>query len=200
MRIDPDEMRAISTSGWLLTKNLFDEALLIRLLEELGQHTHSGYLKPASTGHTNGKTLSSIRGDSTLWLDDPLCGNASKNFLAVLDILRKDLNEFLMLGLESVEAHYAVYPPGASYSRHRDRFRDDDARVLSLVCYLNIDWPSNAGGALRLHLPERQHDIAPHIGTSVVFLSEEIEHEVLPATKTRYSIAAWFRQRDIKLR
>ena len=57
-----------------------------------------------------------------------------------------------------------------------------------------------AGGELRLHLADRHHDIAPNMGTSVIFLSEEIEHEVLPATQTRYSIAAWLRQREIKLR
>ena len=128
------------------------------------------------------------------------CGTASKLFLYELEVLRKKLNESVFLGLESVEAHYAVYPAGAAYARHRDRFRDVDARVLSLVCYLNADWPDNAGGALRLHLPDEHKDIAPVQGTTVLFLSEEIEHEVLPATQTRYSIAAWFRRHEIKLR
>lgn len=31
------------------------------------------------------------------------------------------------------------------------------------------------------------------LGTLVVFLSEEFEHEVLPAKRDRYSIAGWFR-------
>ena len=69
------------------------------------------------------REISSIRGDSTLWLDDPRCGTASKNFLAALDVLRKQLNQSLMLGLESVEAHFAIYPAGMGYGRHRDRFR-----------------------------------------------------------------------------
>jgi SM-20-related protein len=34
----------------------------------------------------------------------------------------------------------------------------------------------------------------PHAGTSVIFLSG-IEHEVLPATRERLSIAAWLRKR-----
>ena len=191
---------ALADQSWLSTENLFDKNLLNELLGELTRHEKSGLFNTASTGRLDGKTLSSLRGDSTLWLDDSRCGVTSKIFLEALDVLRKDLNQSLLLGLESVEAHYAVYPPGAAYARHRDRFRDDDARVLSLVCYLNANWPESAGGQLRLHLADGYHDIAPNMGISVIFLSEEIEHEVLPAMQTRYSIAAWFRQREIKLR
>ena len=190
----------ITQQAWVTIDNWFNPRLLHALFEEVYVHEASKALSLAFVGHKETKKISSIRGDSTLWLDDPRCGEASKTFLDALDFLRKDLNQSLLLGLESVEAHYAVYPPGAAYARHRDRFRDDDARVLSLVCYLNSDWPDNAGGALRLYLPEGHHDIAPKIGSSVIFLSEEIEHEVMPATQTRYSIAAWFRQREINLR
>jgi SM-20-related protein len=190
----------ITRQAWVLIDGLFKPDLLHALLEEACAHEASRALSPAFVGHKENRTISSLRGDSTLWLDDPRCGAASRIFLDALDGLRKDLNQSLLLGLESVEAHYAVYPPGAAYARHRDRFRDDDARVLSLVCYLNADWPVGAGGELRLHFADGHHDIAPEMGTSVIFLSEEIEHEVLPATQTRYSIAAWFRQREIKLR
>ena len=75
------------------------------------------------------------------------------------------------------------------------RFRDDDARVLSSVTYLNADWGDRDGGALRLYLPRGAHDIAPRGGSLVLFLSAEIEHEVLPATRERLSIAGWFRRR-----
>jgi SM-20-related protein len=86
-----------------------------------------------------------------------------------------------------------VYPIGAGYARHRDRFRDDDARVLSLACYLNPHWDAEDGGALRLHLDAGPVEILPQAGTGVCFLSE-LEHEVLPARRERHSIAAWFRQ------
>lgn len=190
----------ITHQAWVAINDLFKPSLLHALFEEACKHEASNALNLAFVGHKENKTMSSLRGDSTLWLDDPRCGIASKTFLDALDVLRKDLNQSLLLGLESVEAHYAVYPPGAAYARHRDRFRDNDARVLSLVCYLNAGWPVDAGGELRLHLANGYQDIAPHMGTSVIFLSEEIEHEVLPATQTRYSIAAWFRRREIKLR
>ena len=96
-----------------------------------------------------------------------------------------------------VEAHFAHYPPGARYVRHRDRFRDDDHRVVSLVVYLNADWdaPRN-GGELRLYdTAGNAHDVAPLGGRAACFLSADIEHEVLPATRDRLSVAAWLRRR-----
>jgi len=112
--------------------------------------------------------------------------------------LREQLDRELFLGLRELEAHYALYPPGARYARHRDRFRDDDARVLSAVLYLNDDWNEADGGALRLYfdtgVSTPYRDIAPHAGTLVLFLSAEFDHEVLPATRERLSVAAWFRR------
>lgn len=190
----------ITRDAWALCSGLFEPDLLRQLFREARQHEVSRQLHLASVGHNEAKTLSLLRGDSTLWLDDPCCGEASKIFLQALEVLGKELSRSMMLGLESVEAHYAVYPAGSSYARHRDRFRDDDARVLSLVCYLNADWPDDGGGALRLHLPDGDMDIAPKLGSCVIFLSDEIEHEVLPANQTRYSIAAWFRRQENQLR
>ena len=190
----------ITLHAWAECTDLFDAKLTENLLAEARQHEIFHRLSQASIGHHGSKTLSPLRGDSTLWLDDMRCGAASKLFLVALDDLRINLNQSLMLGLESVEAHFAVYPEGMAYARHRDRFRDDDARVLSLVCYLNIDWPDDAGGAIRLHLADGLMDIAPKIGTSVIFLSDEIEHEVMVSTRTRYSIAVWFHRREIQLR
>ncbi|HZW71900.1 MAG TPA: 2OG-Fe(II) oxygenase [Caldimonas sp.] len=113
-----------------------------------------------------------------------------------LDTLRVALNRHAFLGLLSLEAHYAIYPTGAFYARHRDRFRDDDARVLSWALYLNDGWTAADGGALRLHLNARQtRDVLPEGGTFACFLSDSVEHEVLPSTRARLSIAGWFRRR-----
>jgi SM-20-related protein len=186
---------ALASTGWCLATGTFDQPLLKALGDDARCLSESGALRPAATGRGDGKQLGTLRGDFTLWLDDAVCGPAAARFLSALDALRIALNRELMLGLHEVEAHYAIYPPGAGYSRHRDRFRDDDARVVSLVCYLNADWPADAGGQLRLHLADGPRDIAPALGTTVIFLSGDIEHEVLPATRERISIAAWFRRR-----
>lgn len=169
--------------------------LLVAAAAEAREHQSSRALRPASTGRDAGLRLAGLRGDDTLWLDSPPCGAAARDLLAALDGLREGLNRRLTLGLASVEAHFAHYPVGAGYARHVDGFRQDDARVLSLVLYLNRDWPADAGGALRLHLPDGHRDIAPAQGTLAIFLSAGVEHEVLPATQPRFSVAAWFRQR-----
>jgi SM-20-related protein len=136
-----------------------------------------------------------LRGDSIQWLESGAGEEAATRFLRAMQTLQRDLNRALLLGLDELEAHYAVYPAGTGYARHRDRFRDDDARVLSLVVYLNADWNERDGGELRLHLPDGARDVTPRRGTSVVFLSDEVEHEVLPARRERMSIAGWFRRR-----
>lgn len=173
-----------------------------RLHGELRQDLHrlqtTGALSQTATGRNRGRTQSDdIRSDTSCWLDDPHCGEPARTLLARLDTVRTILDRTLFLGLAECEAHYAAYPPGGGYARHRDRFRDSDARVVSWVTYLNADWGHDDGGALRLHfensdVDDTSTDFAP-IGGSICFLSE-LEHEVLPARRERLSIAAWFRK------
>jgi len=137
-----------------------------------------------------------LRGDRTQWLHQPDASFAQRAYFEAMEALRSGLNRELMLGLATLEAHFAMYAPGTRYARHRDRFRDNDARVLSSVFYLNDDWQESDGGALRLYLKDRHLDIYPSAGTLVLFLSADFEHEVLPATRDRLSVAGWFRRRS----
>jgi len=107
------------------------------------------------------------------------------------------LNQSRFLGLLSFEGHYAIYPPGAFYRRHRDRFRDDDTRVLSCILYLNEGWRRADGGALRIHLGEGVvRDVLPAAGTLACFLAERYEHEVLPTSRERLAVSGWFLRRQ----
>jgi len=185
---------ALTSHGACRIAGLFAPAQMAALRTDLQRLRGDGALRPASIGHDAIRNLRpDIRGDSMLWLHDPRCGDAARDFIAVLDGLRSALNRSLYLGLQDVEAHYAAYPAGNGYARHRDRFRDDDARVLSWVTYLNDDWRETDGGALRLYAEQGCVDVLPQSGTSVCFLSE-LEHEVLPALRERLSIAAWLRR------
>jgi len=140
---------------------------------------------------------SAIRGDRTLWLDTQVSTPAERALTLALERLRIALNEATFIGLFSFEGHYALYPPGALYRRHLDRFRDDDARLLSCVLYLNETWTAADGGALRLYSPgEEPRDVLPVGGTLVCFLADRHEHEVLPARRERLAIAGWFRRRE----
>lgn len=138
---------------------------------------------------------SKIRSDQIAWLR---AGQsiACDAYLLMMEQVRVLLNQTLYLGLEDYESHFSFYAPGAFYSKHLDRFQHDDARTISIVIYLNDQWLTAQGGALRLHphlLPT--HDISPIACRMVVFLSAEILHEVLPATRDRMSLTGWFRRR-----
>jgi SM-20-related protein len=138
-----------------------------------------------------------IRGDRIRWLDQAHPAATEVIVWRTLDSLREALNRNLMLGLWSFEGHYALYPPGACYARHRDVFRDDDARVVSCILYLNEHWREEDGGALRIHLGKGEFvEVLPRGGTLVAFLAERFEHEVLAATRPRLALTGWFRRRE----
>ena len=108
------------------------------------------------------------------------------------------LNEALFIGAQEAELHFARYAVGAFYRTHRDRFRDDDARLVSLVFYLNDDWSGDAGGELVLYGDDDGGEVVarvqPRAGTMVCFLSDRFPHEVLPANRERYSLTGWLRR------
>jgi SM-20-related protein len=186
--------------GYAITQNFTSQASSALLAAECRALHATGRLSQAAIGRGNARSeRAHIRGDHTHWFDAAALAPAQSAYWQHMQALRLNLNRTLLLGLEDLEAHFALYPAGSIYARHRDRFRDDDARVLSSVLYLNPDWRDEDGGALRLHLdPNAQNpyvDIYPTSGTLVLFMSAEFEHEVLPANRERLSIAGWFRRR-----
>ena len=188
---------AIARDGYAIVADFVDAAIAARLRANALRMASTGELAPAAVGHRgNRATRVDIRGDRIRWIDDATEDLAERSLLATFEHLRHAANRELQLGLFSVEAHYAVYPPRAGYARHRDRFRDDDSRVLSLVIYLNEHWRADDGGKLRLYVDDaRALDVDPLHRTLVLFLSERFAHQVLPANRSRVSIAAWFRRR-----
>jgi len=146
-----------------------------------------------------GRTLErheKIRGDFTCWLTPPLFDPEAR-LLETLERLRLELNRGGIPGLFELELHYAWYPPGAGYARHVDRPRTHDARVISLVLYLNEDWAPGDGGVLRCFDGVRPpRDVQPIGGRLVAFLSAGLEHAVLPARRPRLSLTGWFRRRE----
>jgi len=142
------------------------------------------------------QTLDTLRRDHIVWLDEQR--TPDDIWLGAMAQLQQHLNQHLYLGLHLYEAHYARYQPGDFYGRHVDAFKGQSNRVVSTVLYLNDTWPvdHSAGGELVLYAHEATHRIAPVLARLVVFLSEDLAHEVLPAQRTRHSIAGWFRARS----
>jgi len=182
--------------GWSQQNIFLSAELTLELAAECRALAASGALNPASVGRGTAQALwTEIRGDRILWLEagqSPACDR----YLQLMENLRIALNRELFLGLDEYESHFAFYAPGASYQTHLDRFRDDDSRTVSAVIYLNHNWLPEQGGALRLHPQgESAQDIAPLGSRLVLFLSADMLHEVLPATRDRLSLAGWFRRR-----
>lgn len=135
-----------------------------------------------------------VRTDEISWITGD--SKAGSDWLNWANSLQKYLNEKLLLGLFSFESHFAHYGAGDYYKRHSDAFKGDANRVLSLVLYLNPGWATADGGELVLYQNDQDFDgikVTPLLGTLVVFLSEELPHEVLPASRDRYSVAGWYR-------
>jgi len=191
---------ALERTGYAVAPELIDPHGCADLAADCRALHAEGALQPASVGRAQTRQMrADIRSDVTCWFEPDALTPAQTMYWKAMQTLRVALNRALLLGLDELEAHYALYPPGARYAKHRDRFRDDDARVLSSVLYLNPDWHASDGGALRLYAPSQPRaayiDVYPAAGTLVLFLSAEFEHEVLPATRERLSVAGWFRRR-----
>ncbi|EKT4467191.1 2OG-Fe(II) oxygenase [Pseudomonas putida] len=186
----------LANHGWSRQPLFVPAALTRALAAECRQRSAEGELSPASVGRGIGQEVrETIRGDHILWLE-PGQSEACDRYLDIMEGLRQALNQGLYLGLEDFECHFALYPQGAFYRRHLDRFRDDDRRAVSVVLYLNENWQPEDGGQLRMFLADGvEHDVQPEAGTLVVFLSGDIPHEVLPAGRERLSLTGWFRRR-----
>lgn len=186
----------VATRGWSLQSAFLSSDVTRQLADECRRRYAEGALAPAGVGRGEEQAVrEGIRGDHIHWLEE---GQAAvcDAYLTLMDELRQALNRELFLGLEEFECHFALYPPGAFYQTHLDRFRDDDSRCVSAVLYLNPDWRAADGGELRMYLADGSSlDIPPLAGNLVVFLSGSFPHEVLVTQTDRLSLTGWFRRR-----
>lgn len=185
---------AIYSKGYCIV----DDALPVELQKSLSLHAQElseSQFKPAGVGRgvEHGKH-NDIRQDSIFWINGDT--KIESQWLAWAEGLQDSLNQRLFLGLFSFESHFAHYKAGDFYKKHIDAFRGQSNRKLSLVTYLNEGWLQDDEGELIIFDEKGENVIErvyPKAGTLVVFLSEEFPHEVMPATRDRFSIAGWFR-------
>ena len=183
----------LAERGYVVLPGFLTPAQLAALARRLQERDAVGDFRPAATGAGATRAVRpSIRGDRIHWLIEPV--GVEHDLLARLEDLRLILNEQLGLNVFELECHYAVYPVGARYARHLDRSPAGAERVVSLVLYLNETWNAEDGGQLRLHT-EPPVDIVPVGGTVVLFMSQQVEHEVLPTRAERRSLTGWYRRR-----
>ena len=157
--------------------------------------------KKAGIGQSASKQINErVRGDFIQWIDRETAPEALLAYLAKIDALILFLNQNLFLSLKDFEMHMTVYPIGSYYKRHLDQFKANDHRKLSVICYLNENWKEEHGGQLRMHLQNEHKDFLPVAGRLVCFRSDQVQHEVLPATRERLSLTGWMLDQKIDLR
>ena len=191
----------LATTGWYAGESIIAADLCDRLVQRARLLADTHALKSARVGRNVGvQANAQLRGDDTRWLAQAPVDASERDAVTEVTALRTYLNEALFLGAPDLELHFARYAPGAFYRTHRDRFRDDDARLVSLVFYLNDQWPDDAGGELVLYADDDSGTVVtrvqPSVGTMVCFLSDRFPHEVLPATRERYSLTGWLRRTE----
>lgn len=184
----------LSAQGYSVHTNT-PNANLLRALSDHLLKMPSSKFKQAGIGRDEDHIFKeTVRGDGICWINKE--SKAETAWLSWTELLQQYLNRRLFLGLFSFESHFAHYAPGDFYKKHQDAFNGETNRVLSIVLYLNEQWNEKDGGELVLYSGDAENTLTkviPGYGTLVIFLSEEFPHEVLPATRDRYSIAGWFR-------
>ncbi len=193
-----DAVSSLAEKVWYRGSAVISAEVIRSLNEWIDTKLAAGAFSDAGIGKDAARqTNDTIRRDQTLWIPEESDDPALSELIAMVNDLRVVMNRELFAGLESFEGHLAVYPPGGFYKKHIDTFRDDDARRITLILYLNQDWKPADGGCLRLYTENGQfEDIEPRAGTVVLFPSRDFAHEVLAAGKERRSFTGWFKTRS----
>ncbi|WP_372997893.1 2OG-Fe(II) oxygenase [Marinobacter sp.] len=194
----------LSEHGWMSldARSRLGATLLAALKQEVQILDRTDAMKKAGIGRGNDLVRDrSVRRDRIAWLQGVTAPQAA--LFEFFEAIRQGLNQRLFLGLKRFETHYATYHSGDFYKKHLDSFRGRASRVVSLVLYLNDDWQAADGGALQVFNRDNDREVCgtvlPEAGRIALFMSEEVPHEVLPANRTRYSLACWFRQDEVPL-
>lgn len=198
MELTDVEVTELGARGYF-TRPVFlgDVAALAARADALAR-ADSGVLHAASIRRGSERILDSrVRGDLTGWIE-PEPGTGLGVLWEHFSQLGHALSSGAYLGLGRFDLQLACYPGGgARYARHFDAFPGQANRRVTSIWYPNTGWMPEHGGVLRLY-PEDSApvDVAPVLDTLVVFLSERIEHEVLPAHASRLALTAWYYGRD----
>lgn len=187
----------LETRGYVVIPEGLPEAVANELLRYVAnvdaKSFHRAGIGRGADEHTN----RFVRRDSIHWLNERSPELAE--WRSFTDALRTQLNRQLFLGLFSFESQLARYSPGDYYKKHYDAFRGDANRIVSMVCYLNTGWAPGDGGELRIYTESATVTVSPDYRTLVLFLSEEMLHEVLPTNRERWSVTGWFRLNQSRL-
>lgn len=177
-----------------IATDFLSEALSQHLKQNLAALYSDKQLKAAGTGAFSQVEHNHLnRGDKIHWLDRKHENIHELVFFDLMDAFIIYLNPSCYTGITGYEFHYTLYEDGSFYKKHLDQFRSNDSRKFTMIMYLNEDWVVADGGELCIHFEDRTQLIAPTLGKTVFFKSNELVHEVLLTNKARMSITGWLK-------
>lgn len=191
--LSDDEIQALGQGHAVIRDQVMGPALATQIAADV--QVFADELQPARMGRGAARWLDATeRGDEITWIDPTDAAPASLHDLwDRLEALRLHLNQAAYLGLRRFDLQLAQYRQyGARYARHADAFRVQTRRRLTAIYYVNPCWIPAHGGVLRLYTPDGSRDVEPLLDRLVLFLSEQVEHEVLPSFALRTALTAWF--------
>ncbi len=195
-----DLLDQLAERSWLVLDNFLSLEELNALLKEFEQHRKQEDLRRAGIGNAfHYQKDKEVRGDYIVWIDKEESASHTWSFYQRMLSFMGDLNRGLLLSMKEIEAHFALYPPGAFYQRHVDQFKNNGHRILSFACYLNRNWQEGDGGEIEIVDGDQIVVIPPLAGRLVLFRSDLVEHAVLKTHKDRISITGWMLDRPIDL-
>ena len=170
------------------------EKLATGLQQNIIQLQQNELMTAAGIGNEEVKDANQkMRGDKIYWMDKKHDNIFENEFLQHVENFIDHLNRTCYTGINAYEFHYAVYEEGSFYKRHKDQFKNNSNRKYSLISYLNKDWLDDDGGQLQVYQHDLMQKIQPHSQTAVLFKSDETEHEVIIANRSRMSITGWLK-------
>jgi SM-20-related protein len=191
---------SLAFNDYVVIDNFLSDPLLENILIYFDELDHQGQFKKAAIGNANDqKVINEVRGDFIHWLSR-YENQTTQELFDVFDALKMLINRNCYLSLKDFEFHFAHYPKGSFYKKHLDQFADRNNRLISVVIYLNTDWQIGDGGELKIY-PKIQSEklIQPINNRMVLFKSDQLYHEVMPAHKSRRSITGWMLHKPAQL-
>ncbi len=178
-----------------IANHFLSDDLAQHLKENLLSLLQQKLLTPAGIGN-NAVTShdTAVRSDLIYWLDREHNNEYENDFFDLIDDFIKYLNRSCYAGIKSYEFHYSLYETGSFYKKHLDQFQNNSSRKYSMVSYLNDDWHTIDGGELLIYQNYNNQKINPTQGKTILFKSDELQHEVLITKKRRMIITGWLKR------
>ncbi len=178
-----------------ITPHFITDKLALNLKKHLLHLLKENLMVPAKIGNNNETSInSSVRGDRIYWLDRKHNNVSENDFLDQIEDFILLLNRSCFAGITSYEFHYSFYDIGSFYTKHYDQFKNNNSRAYSMISYLNDEWKIADGGELMVYQNYNNQKITPTQGKTVLFRSDELQHEVLVTQKPRMSITGWLKR------